>query len=521
MKPVLQARLFGRFRISAVDNQDLTPKSSKGQGLLALLLVSPDLERGRLWLQDKLWSDRGSEQGARSLRQELSQLKKSLGPYSAVLIADRKSVALNKDMIEVEDGATSLNAQFLEGLDIRDPEFNSWLVSQRTKQGYENLPVDAKGQSVALVGLSAQSAACKVFEAQMLETCQKSLSDLCDVTTFRKLPNALASFTFLVGVQVFEVPGHDLSVRLTIERVTDAATVWSETLSGIKMSEYSGLDLPCLQLINRLFEQSCRVFVRQDAIARTPNALASLAITKTFAIEDVQLREAAQMFARAFEMEPRGSYLAWQAQIIIIQTVERFGHDPLALREEGERLCAEALRLDPTNSNVLAAASNFRTIVERNVAAGLELARLAVRANSANPLSWWALSNAVQYTGDEKQAYLAAVRASQLAVGTKLEFWTAFQRSLAAMLMQKPAEARQFGELSSALSPDFKPPLRYLGALYAANDDTENTQRVFGCLSKKESDFSIERFAHDPEYPVRLMRTSGLLDVEKINKLIT
>ncbi|MEM1078668.1 MAG: hypothetical protein AAGI09_09100 [Pseudomonadota bacterium] len=522
MAPVLKATLHGRFRIASPDGQELTPKSSKGQGLLALLLTAPDMVRGRAWLQDRLWSDRGQEQGARSLRQEVSQIRKTLGPYADVIASDRKTVRLDPQCVQIEAADTDPTAQFLEGMDIRDDEFNAWLSVERNRRDATmeaGFALVQPTQSLALIGLSAANAASKVLEAQVMDQARKTLNDLCEVQIYRQVPPSLKAHAFIAGVQVFEVPGQNLSLRITLERVTDAATVWSETLNGISLEDPTELDIACLQSINRLFEKLCDLFVRGPGRPRSPNALAALAIMKTFTIEDDQLREADHLLAQAFELDPRGSFLAWRAQIRTIQFVERFLQDGQAARQEGERFCVEALRLDATNSNVLAACANFRTIVQRNVSGGLELARLSVRANAANPLAWWALSNAVQYTGDEKQAYFAALRACQLTIGTKLEFWTAFQRSLTAMLLGREDEARALGEKASALSPDFKPPLRYLTVLYASSGDLENGSRVFTALAEKEADFSAERLIHDPEYPVRLMRNSGLLDPEKLHKL--
>ena len=522
MSYVLKVKLHGRFRVLDLDGRELTPKSSKGQGLLALILTAPDMVRGRSWLQNRLWSDRGQEQSARSLRQEVLQIKKALEPHSNVVVADRKTIRIESKSIELDETGRNVGAQFLEGIDVKDHEFNSWLKFERNRRKIaiaNGVLVSPQTQSLALIGLSTPSASCKVLESQVMEHARKSLNDLCEVQVFRQLPKSLAAFSFMAGFQVFEVPGQNLSVRITLERVSDAATVWSETLKGISLDGLFELDIACLQLINRLFEKACDVFMHENSTSRTPNALAALAIFKTFTIESARLSEADCLFAQAFDLDPRGSFLAWRAQIRTIQFVERFSQDLQGLSQEGERLCAEALRLDATNSNVLAATANFRTIVQRNVAAGLELARLAVRANNANPLAWWALSNAVQYTGDERQAYLSAVRASQLTVGTKLEFWTAFQRSLAAMLTGKEDEARAFGEKSSALSPDFKPPLRHLTALYASKGDFDSGSRVLSALTEREADFSVERLIHDPDYPVRLMRSSGLLDPEKVQKL--
>ena len=51
--------LAGPLRVVRRDGVDLTPRSAKAQGLLALLGSAPGGRRNRTWLQDRLWSDRG------------------------------------------------------------------------------------------------------------------------------------------------------------------------------------------------------------------------------------------------------------------------------------------------------------------------------------------------------------------------------------------------------------------------------------------------------------------------------
>jgi hypothetical protein len=64
-QPVLILRLAGPLRlVSFASGADVTPRSAKAQAILALLGTAPSLRRRRVWLQDKLWSDRDPENGA-------------------------------------------------------------------------------------------------------------------------------------------------------------------------------------------------------------------------------------------------------------------------------------------------------------------------------------------------------------------------------------------------------------------------------------------------------------------------
>ena len=131
----LVLHLVGPLRLVDREGAELTPRSRKAQGILALLGTSPGLRRSRAWLQDKLWSDRGPEQGAGSLRQCLTEIRLGLGRYVDCLRTEAGWVVLDPAKVQVRAELTEAEAldgvEFLEGLDIRDPEFEHWIRDQR------------------------------------------------------------------------------------------------------------------------------------------------------------------------------------------------------------------------------------------------------------------------------------------------------------------------------------------------------------------------------------------------------
>jgi hypothetical protein len=87
-----------------------------------------------VWLQDKLWSDRDAEQGSASLRQCLRRLRASMGKHADCLVTGCGWIGLDPVRVEVRTQAQSRHdaVEFLEGLDIADPEFEDWLRDQRS-----------------------------------------------------------------------------------------------------------------------------------------------------------------------------------------------------------------------------------------------------------------------------------------------------------------------------------------------------------------------------------------------------
>ena len=128
--------LFGPFTVQGPDGADLTPKSLKSRAILAMLAVAPRGSRSRVWLRDKLWSDRGEDQASASLRQALLDIRSALGDRAAVVLtADKHTVSLDLaairvDALEAAQGSVAVGQteNFLEGIDVRDPEFEDWLT---------------------------------------------------------------------------------------------------------------------------------------------------------------------------------------------------------------------------------------------------------------------------------------------------------------------------------------------------------------------------------------------------------
>jgi hypothetical protein len=132
-------RLIGVFEVRDETGRDCTPRGAKSRALLAMLAQTPGHRRPRRWLESRLWSDRGQEQASGSLRQALTELRKSLGPLADRLTSDRDCVALadfSTDLMQDPLAARAALAQgreFLEGIDILDPAFNQWLAEEQQR----------------------------------------------------------------------------------------------------------------------------------------------------------------------------------------------------------------------------------------------------------------------------------------------------------------------------------------------------------------------------------------------------
>ncbi|MEM8802165.1 MAG: hypothetical protein AAGF55_06495, partial [Pseudomonadota bacterium] len=272
------------------------------------------------------------------------------------------------------------------------------------------------------------------------------------------------------------------------------------------------------QLIDALAEAMTNQVTESQDI-RDANLLTRLAVRRIFSLRPENLLEADDMLARAELLGAGALTSAWRAQLRVIQHVERHENLPEDLPEQARRLSLEAMEREPMNSMVVAAASNTRLVLDDDVNSCMQLARRSVSLNPANPLAWDMLATAKLYSGDIGEAHALAVRAQKMSSGSPFGHWWDFGRCLTAALTGQREEALQLAEKAHALSPEFRPPLRYLTALYAAEERFEDAQRAGERLKKLEPDFTFERLAIDETYPISPLRWGGLLDSGKVISL--
>ncbi len=547
--------LFGQLAVTAPDGTDLLPKSAKARGLIGLLASARDYRRSRSWIKDRLWSDRGADQAAGSLRQSLHEIRLALGVWADILVSDRSTVWLDGDRIVVPEpgeGPPS-KIEFLQGLDVKDRAFDAWLGEMRAHftaprtassaprtlvrpakkilSGLGGAPDRPERLTVALMGAGEGGAEEKLLETLFIDVAGHSLREVFDVEIVSGLSRLWAGAipppgTLIVIARAYVAAPDRYGLRVSLEETGSLRSFWVDRLDVAKPLAAIADNVPCLALAHRLTRAVSEVLAtgqlsRQRDRDSEGEALwlGASAFRKMFTMRHSELGEAEKLLSRAIALSPRGLFFAWRAQLAAIQFIELQAGDREGLREASQQDSAYALESEPLNSNVLAAVANAQLVLENDVEQSGFLARQAVAANRANPLAWWAWANATLYGGEPEAAYAAAITAQHLAERSTLKFWADFQRCLTAAITGRTEEAIRFGSMASTLAPSFRPPLRYLLALHAQSNDFEAARRAAARLGAIEADFSAERLLNDPSYPASLMRRANLITPELIKPL--
>ncbi len=508
----------GSLCLRSADGADLTPRARKAQGLLALLGTAPGYRRSRGWLQDKLWSDRGQEQGAASLRQCLTEIRSCLGTHVSALRAEAGWVALDPGavMVRTDRPAGVLGAtEFLEGLDIRDPEFEDWLRDQRSARA-EAAPSPAAARAPQARPASAPAALRPVVVVAPAEAARDDIRLFAEM-----LAESVAMQIAQSGnAQLVDGLSQDAGPCLIGLRLTVRAAELGQVLYlQIRLTELATGTVVWIGLkeldprLTRHPDEGPLAILASDAIGVAVDELGRMAerasdhdrlallgyqaSRHTVLLDIGEQRLADQMLQQAFEMHPMGVFLARRALLRMTQVIEWMDVPKDETRAEAIEMSRRAYHLDPGNTTVLAAAAKIALNFEGRVQGGLELAQRAVEINPYSPLAWDSLAVARAHTGQAEQAHAAALRARAVASHLPQTFVWDMSCCMTATVAARYDEAIRHGELARDLAPTYKPPLRYLAALYFRAGRNDAAVEQLRRLKALEPDFSLELLA-DP-----------------------
>ncbi len=361
--------LWGTLRLIDPSGKDVSPKGAKAQGLLAILATRKGCPMSRSALQDLLWSDRGPTHGRDSLKKCIAALRKCFGEDGQYVIETSGGpVALNMSMVSVdlfETGATGSGqigpCQFLDGIDVRDPEFEDWLRAiRRSLDTPDNHGTILHGQSarqqfhVALMPpVTASSDDFAMLLAELLfdriAIAMRSY-DVFKILDFRKArENEVRGADIVLELRALTL-GDEVSLNLMARQLPDNEIVWghrqSLPKSGVVSSRIG-------TLVVEVVDAMALAFRRTHGLGSERNRAAQHAmdgIERIFRIRDEQLDSAAASLRAAIDLDPsRSTYRAWYAFLHAFRLENSKGANLGDLRRYTHDIARQALEIDPHN----------------------------------------------------------------------------------------------------------------------------------------------------------------------------
>ncbi|KMK65760.1 transcriptional regulator [Puniceibacterium sp. IMCC21224] len=532
-KPV-SLRLVGPFMVLIRDDVARTPSGAKNQAILALLALSPGMSRPRRWIEDKLWSTFAPEQSGANMRQALTKLRNALGEHADALISDRNSVALDPDKVAVDvtDHALRIDEgrELLEGLDVRDPEFEEWLREERARYQARldaARPALATGLLIRCTTADHGSGKLKFIGEVLANQIGESIAEQvrawrqsgrhldagsddrgdleisCDITDVGESLDGMVGENggSMVFIKVVHVPtGRILYSKLKEVRNPQQVLTSQHEVAAI-VFEAADRALGKLPLT----VENARPEARATALSR-------LALYRMFSFEPDALREADSLLSQAHDVDQNGIYTAWRSLIRTIQMIELLEPNPEALRDETLFFNQRALEEGADNALVQALISQVRVMMLGDAAGGLDLAEQSVERNPTSGFGWLSLSVSRMLAGDQIEAIAMSQRARDIARFSPFRQWWDLYHCIVCIGCNQSAAAIEAGEAAARQAPSFRPAHRHLLALYAMDGQLDKARTVADKLIKIEPGFSLDRFLNDDSYPVRTLRNKGMLE---------
>ena len=535
-QPVLRLYLAGPMRVTDGQGKKLVIRGRKAQAILALTALAPQMQRSRVWLRDKLWSQSDESRSSTSLRQSLFELRRDLGPRAQdALDIDTDRVGLSAEHVWVDvtemqrDAALfarmglSEETELLEGFDISDPEFEEWLQTARFDWADMAGSLAAMRPARLLMhgtgqGLSAAQLRLALMRG-VVQGGDELTHHLSDFLTERIIDNIRE----LMPLQVIDLrsrtaPIEDLAESaeaelfcrmrvLTVGRnVTLTFFVYRSSRLAIEWSQSIQCTLDDLHQAESLLLMG---FIAQntDRLARTllshipeeqedtmPLRAGYAAMNLLFRLEDTALDKAMALIEKTEDAGAKtGATHSLTAGLRAYAASFAVGENLGTLNAEDSQrlhqLISAKLDDNPFNAITLSCLGHvIGYVFQEHDLAGKVLER-AVALNPSQAFAWDHLALHKLYTGDYDTALRHARRATQLGAFSPISYSYDTTLAMAASLAGDYSRAIIAGRRALQKQPRYKAALRYLMVAHSAAGQRAAAEDTRDRLLRLDPDF--------------------------------
>ena len=512
-------QVLGPFNILNAQGDSCRPKGRKECALLAILALSPSHRQTRKWLQSKLWSDRGEEQGAASLRQALLQIRKVLGDRANAVQADRTHIWLTPEMFEFDhlnpEKTSAAEEEILQGMDLKDNEFNNWLRDIR--QTYKQKKPERIASDSVKVPAPVQKFA---FQRQQREFADPHADELADLVIDAMMETALMIGNNALLDQRSDTGRTDATGTPDVTINTRLSRLGNEGIISVCALDRYGyliwqirrtIDLRAwfgFRMVQNEIAQQFQDFIiemgnRRSAIDATLWTAEENACTAMLGVIQPGLVSIPSMEAcahRAVQMSPRAPYLALVGMCQVFRHGERIRGRQVEPDFVIETF-ARALHAGPANGLVHAFAGHAHSFLLNDVESGLAHTRNAVKLAPGSAICWGFYATSLAYSGQVEKALVACRKFRQLSRFSIIEPLVDSIECYISFISGDLHSAIKTGENSAKTIPDFRPTNLDLMACYALTGQKARARTVWGQLRQREPDLCADMI-RSPEYPI-------------------
>ena len=339
--------------------------------------------------------------------------------------------------------------------------------------------------------------------------------DIQVVTEREPVPGTGTSMAhyFFVVFDISDVAGQAV-ISTRIESGVDGRTIWN---SGQKWLKNDGSDKTIWELNKLAFRTQERTasavaeaYGRNDASCNA-FALAIRGRNRLFEFSRESLKDADRLLAAAYELEPRGAFLAWRYFLRNTATFEHLSDDFLD-PINGTDLIEQAVIDASNNSFVLSVASQDAFVRKGDLELAKALVGDAIELNGVNPFALGFQSNILVLTGEYDLSVESATHAMTLVKNEPYRGFYSLFTCLPYMAKGDYETAAFHANMSHYLMPRMVAAQRFLYALNEALGRESQALTVIRKIQKREPDFSKQHLFRN-DYPVGTMRRTGIMDL--------
>jgi tetratricopeptide (TPR) repeat protein len=533
--------LLGPMRLLDLRGRDCTPRGGVLQALLAVLALSPGGTKGRISLQDLLWSGFDQKHGSQCLRAALCQLRRALSGLAIDLIeADKQVVRLRVERIwiDVFEYARAENAadlrrrhgahlpDLLEGLNVRssgDDEFEDWIREERQHWGarLEALrDADAPAEAVApepeprrvrgvLHGPAVQAPGLSVGFLPVVVCPASARATFIGDTFLDSIGNVLRD---VMQAEIYDYrdghpeapahldgPGPSLFLRAKVLEQDDRLML---TLAAYRRERELAwqwrMDLPrrdpgaaLTTCVGRSADRVCETLDRASTgtgAADTPYH----ALHTMFRLDDASLAAARHMLQDAHAATGDSVHLSLLAYLNSFKVGEHWESYDDSVFAETRRLIEAVLEDNPFNSLTLAMTGHACGYILHDHALGRDLLERATRLDASPAICWDHLALNHLYAGRIEEAMRASETALRLGSFSPFRFTYETTMCMVCTIRGDYARAIRFGERALARRPNFGCALRYMAVCLGHLGQRDAARQLVSRIRTMAPDFSLD-----------------------------
>lgn len=514
----LELKLFGSFFCKWSDGREISIPGAKHRALLAILATAANGTHSRAWLQEHLWALSGEEHGRASLRRALSDLRRIFDDrFDLVFDVSNIDICLRPAYVQVIGNAA--NGIFLDGLTIREPQFQEWLTQKRESgaAGSHRMlidphqsvsptlavipftPVSGGIETLHFGDLMALEVTRAITRSKMIDvishlSCRQFTGKMLQLDEVRK--NLEVDYLIHGSVRV-----DDGQFRLDADFVQASTSriMWTRTFTGSLREVLAGDSDVARQIATQAGQAVLRASVELSRSVPLPqvesHALFMSSIAQMHQHHLATFASARKQLEELISRTPNHSVLhAWLAKWYILATSQGWSDDPARDTMIASDSTKRALDLDPFCATSLTVDGMIQGASGGNHAVANSRFIEATNINPNEALAWLMYSRMHLFLGQGREAVKYADRARSLSPLDPHAYFYDIMGAAAHQLNGNLEKARILAERSISENPRHTSSYRVLAITLQKMGLTAEASDAIAKMRRLEPDLTVEKY---------------------------